>query len=1121
MKTTCISLARTLLFFVFFLTGKIAITQSLRFTDTTYIDLGNAPSLHLTNFTLEAWVKIEGYGSTTETGANGITGVIPVITKGRAQSEDAATDVNYFLGVKRREAPLNGYQLVADFEDNTAPGTSPNFPATSTGIILPCVWTHVAVSYNTTTGDWKFYINGAVTNTINYPSKPVPESGSNVNACIGSSLNNSTGIRPGFFNGRIDEVRIWNIARTDAEILSNYNSEITTAPNLAGRWSLNEASGTAAANSANGDATSNGTIVNEVRWVTGYNQTDATTNASMDFNGVHDYVTFGTASTLNTSTTVPAATGFTLEAWIKIEGSGVATSTGTGGLAAAIPLIAKGRGESDASGLNMNYFIGITSGNILVADFEEAAGANTGLNHPVTGSASAAVPANTWSHVAATYNITDGMWNLYLNGVNVGSLDLTNGIIPENISTQHASIGTALTSNGTPAGFFNGKIDEVRIWKVARTASEILASYQAELTSGTGLLGRFGFNENCDTVINNSVSGNASGVAKSYQQASNPITTTLHPTNGGPSWVSSGFNNVAPSAPTNPSPANNGNSATLNPSLCATVADPNGGNITARFYGRPKPTGGSAPFTIVLIPDTQFYTSEMNGGTIAMFNAQTAWITNNRASKNIVYAGQLGDCVQNGDDQPIEWTRAVNAMATIESPVLTGLPQGLPFGICVGNHDQSVIGDPTSPSFYYNQHFGETHFTGRNYYGGHYGTNNDNHFQLFSASGIDFLVISLEFDGTAAFATGPVLDWAEALVQTYASRKVIVMTHNLINESAAFSTQGQAIFNRLSPYTNVIMLHGGHVSSFTGGEAMRADVVNGRTLYSILTDYQSRINGGNGLLRYYEFNPLTNTVQAKTYSPHALLEETDANSQFTFTMNLNNFVLLGQTTVNSGGSACLSWPGLNQSTQYEWYVEVSDVESTTTGPVWTFTTPTNVLLPVTMVSFTASPETNKVKLLWTTIYESNNSHFTVQRSADGINFSDIGIVQGINNANRLQDYIYYDEAPIKGTSYYRLKQTDLNNLFTLSEIERVKFDLPGNVDVYPNPVHGKTFTIQFPNSLQAPVEIRVYDMKGVLQLQRNNIAVNTLQVTHDLAPGLYVIQITGKAINEHKKLVIQ
>src|SRR3984885_5048222 len=84
--------------FVFIFLTATSYGQSLRFTDTSYVNLGNGASLHLTNFTLEAWIKIEGYASSTETGATGTrggqTGVVPIITKGRAESESLTVDMN-------------------------------------------------------------------------------------------------------------------------------------------------------------------------------------------------------------------------------------------------------------------------------------------------------------------------------------------------------------------------------------------------------------------------------------------------------------------------------------------------------------------------------------------------------------------------------------------------------------------------------------------------------------------------------------------------------------------------------------------------------------------------------------------------------------------------------------------------------------------------------------------------------------------------------------------------------------------------------------------------------------------------------------------------------------------
>ncbi|MGZ6345819.1 MAG: hypothetical protein ACXWOW_10945, partial [Candidatus Limnocylindrales bacterium] len=74
---------------------------------------------------------------------------------------------------------------------------------------------------------------------------------------------------------------------------------------------------------------------------------------ALQFNGSSQYVTFGAAPSLGLTT-------FTLEAWVKRTGAGVATTTGTGGITNAIPLITKGRGEGETpANVNANYFLGI------------------------------------------------------------------------------------------------------------------------------------------------------------------------------------------------------------------------------------------------------------------------------------------------------------------------------------------------------------------------------------------------------------------------------------------------------------------------------------------------------------------------------------------------------------------------------------------------------------------------------------------------------------------------------------------------------------------------------------------------------------------------------------------
>lgn len=81
-------------------------------------------------------------------------------------------------------------------------------------------------------------------------------------------------------------------------------------------------------------------------------------------------------------------------------------------------------------------------------------------------------------------------------------------------------------------------------------------------------------------------------------------------------------------------------------------------------------------------------------------------------------------------------------------------------------------------------------------------------------------------------------------------------------------------------------------------------------------------------------------------------------------------------------------------------------------------------LPITLTSFTAQQSGNSVVLNWATATEKNNDHFTIERTADGINYEAIATVQGAGNSDVELSYSTTDNNPLSGTSYYRLRQTD-------------------------------------------------------------------------------------------------
>jgi len=303
----------------------------------------------------------------------------------------------------------------------------------------------------------------------------------------------------------------------------------------------------------------------------------------------------------------------------------------------------------------------------------------------------------------------------------------------------------------------------------------------------------------------------------------------------------------------------------------------------------PEVTVKSGDFSIAVIPDSQYYLAQAQlGGTFEMFKAQIDWIQKNQTKENIAYVAHMGDITKHGDN-PVtarsEWHLAKTALYGLENPV------SIPYGLAVGNHDQFPSQHPvTGTTNGYNQYFGVKHFEGRSYYGGHYGNNNDSHYDLFTAGGIDFIVLFLEFDAFNEDQAG-MYGWANQILSKYASRKAIVVSHSILHfnpvkgsnvPQAPFNAQGKAIYESLKNNPNLFMMLCGHVGD--NGEGYRTEVFNGHTIKAFLNDYQSRPNGGNGLMRLYKFSVKRNELSVKTFSPYAKTSETDADSQFTVSL---------------------------------------------------------------------------------------------------------------------------------------------------------------------------------------------------------------------------------------------
>ncbi len=373
------------------------------------------------------------------------------------------------------------------------------------------------------------------------------------------------------------------------------------------------------------------------------------------------------------------------------------------------------------------------------------------------------------------------------------------------------------------------------------------------------------------------------------------------------------------------------------PSLCVQMGGTTDTNWTVSFYARPAPNEVRSNFTIVALPDTQFYVASINGGAPDTFAAQTDWIVAQREASNIVYVAHLGDCVQNGDEYEYQWWWATNAMYRLENPMTTGLPDGIPYGVAVGNHDKLPW---TGGSRLYNKYFGTNHFRGRSYYGGHFGTNNDNHYSLFSASGLDFVVVELEY------APKPnVLAWANSVLQAYRDRHAILISHSILNPiptGTIFNAEGTNIYEAVKGNANLNLMLCGHAPP--GGRQTNA--FNGQSIYTLCADYTYRTNGGEGWLRVMEFSPSNNVVQVRTFSPTLntyFPSSPGGIHNFTIPYDLSNsnkgFSLVSVVSnVSPGLVMAPAWTNLLPHQEYEWFIAATNSATSFTSTRWRFTT---------------------------------------------------------------------------------------------------------------------------------------------------------------------------------------
>ncbi len=164
-------------------------------------------------------------------------------------------------------------------------------------------------------------------------------------------------------------------------------------------------------------------------------------------------------------------------------------------------------------------------------------------------------------------------------------------------------------------------------------------------------------------------------------------------------------------------------------------------------------------------------------------------------------------------------------------------------------------------------------------------------------------------------------------------------------------------------------------------------------------------------------------------------------------------------------------------------------------------------LPVTLIQFSATTESDHILLKWSTATEENNDFFTLERSHDGIHYEEIATVEGYGTTSSVSQYEYVDfNLSDNDYLYYRLSQTDYDGTYVV--LKTVIAAVPDffEFSIYPNPA--KKGDVLQVSGVGDGVNFVIQDNRG--QLIQCGQLKNQLISTENLDPGHYIIRIDQK-----------
>lgn len=224
----------------------------------------------------------------------------------------------------------------------------------------------------------------------------------------------------------------------------------------------------------------------------------------------------------------------------------------------------------------------------------------------------------------------------------------------------------------------------------------------------------------------------------------------------------------------------------------------------------------------------------------------------------------------------------------------------------------------------------------------------------------------------------------------------------------------------------------------------------------------------------------------------------------TFITTNNKLVIAQQAIHTAGGDAVGSAGTVNYSIgQIDYFNFNSTSGAINQGVQQPFSTSA---FPVTFFNFNVSKQKETSFLEWSTISESNASHFIIESSNNAYEFKPIGKKNAVGNSNSLLKYYFTDAFPFKGSNFYRIKQIDNDGRFSYSKVLSLEF---GNADyavIYPNPT-SNILVISIKENEVIGAQYELFDKQGRLLMRSNIIRTSTIVNLSSLSSATYLLKI--------------